>query len=152
MIIMGIDPGPKESGVCVFDFAENKVKYSGIWNDSALLDSIEFLEIEHHVDTTVIERVSCMGMAVGEEVFETVFFTGRIFELSTRNTTRIKRTDVKMNICNSMRAKDANINQALVDRFGGKGTKENPGPLYGVSSHIWPALAVAVTCYDKLTQ
>src|SRR4030065_222075 len=145
MIIMGIDPGPKESGVCIFDFAVNKVVYASVLNNLILLEEIDAIEEANMVDTTVIERVSCMGMAVGEEVFETVFFTGRIFELSTRNTTRIKRTDVKMNICNSMRAKDANINQALVDRFGGKGTKENPGPLYGVSSHIWPALAVAVT-------
>ena len=152
MIIMGIDPGPKESGVCIFDFAVNKVVYASVLNNLILLEEIDAIEEANMVDTTVIERVSCMGMAVGEEVFETVFFTGRIFELSTRNTTRIKRTEIKMHICNSMRAKDANIRQALIDRFGAQGTKKNPGPLYGVSSHIWPALAVAVTCYDKLTQ
>jgi hypothetical protein len=43
-----------------------------------------------------------------------------------------------------MRAKDANIRQALIDRFGAVGTKKMPGPLFGVSSHYWAALAVAV--------
>jgi len=61
-----------------------------------------------------------------------------------------------MHLCKNNRAKDANIRQALLDRFpatgGGKapqiGTKKQPGPLYGVTSHLWSALAVAVTWAD----
>ena len=41
-----------------------------------------------------------------------------------------------------------------VDLFGGKeaavGTKKAPGPLHGVKSHLWSALALAVTHYDQL--
>jgi len=53
-----------------------------------------------------------------------------------------------------MRAKDANIRQALIDRYGpGKdkaiGQKKTPGPLYGFKSHEWAALAVAVTWMDQ---
>jgi hypothetical protein len=43
-----------------------------------------------------------------------------------------------------MRAKDANIRQALIDKIGPQGTKAQPGPTYGIKSHSWAALAVAV--------
>jgi hypothetical protein len=43
-----------------------------------------------------------------------------------------------------MRAKDANIRQALLDLIGPQGTKAQPGPTYGIKSHTWAALAVAV--------
>ena len=39
----------------------------------------------------------------------------------------------------------ANIRQALLDLIGPQGTKKAPGPTYGVRSHEWAALAVAVT-------
>ena len=38
----------------------------------------------------------------------------------------IYRKEEKMNICHTMRAKDSNIRQALIDRFGEVGTKKNP--------------------------
>ncbi|HET6477318.1 MAG TPA: hypothetical protein VFH93_14740 [Thermoleophilia bacterium] len=44
--------------------------------------------------------------------------------------------------------KDANIRQALLDRFGGPaavGRKAAPGPLYGIARDVWSALAIAVT-------
>ena len=48
-----------------------------------------------------------------------------------------------------MRAKDSNIRQALLDLYGGDkrkaiGIKAEPGPLYGIKSHMWAALGVAV--------
>ena len=54
-----------------------------------------------------------------------------------------------MYLCHSMKAKDGNIRQAILDLYGGKdvalGNKKRPGPLYGVSKDIWAALAVAIT-------
>jgi hypothetical protein len=63
-------------------------------------------------------------------------------------TTRIvllPRKDVKMHLCGTPRAKDGNIRQRLLDLLGPQGTKKQPGPTYGVKSHAWAALAVAVT-------
>jgi len=57
----------------------------------------------------------------------------------------VYRKEVKIYLCGSMKAKDPNIRQALIDRLGDPGTKKNPGPTYGVKSHAWSALAVAVT-------
>ena len=58
------------------------------------------------------------------------------------------RKDEKINLCGNMKAKDSNIRQALIDRFGVVGTKKNPGWFYGVSKDVWQAIAVGVTYYD----
>ena len=58
-----------------------------------------------------------------------------------------------MFLCGTPRAKDTNIRQRVIDIFpatgGGKtpqiGTKKEPGPLYGVTSHCISALAVGLT-------
>jgi len=66
---------------------------------------------------------------------------------------RISRRAVKLHLCGSARAKDANIRQALIDRYGGSaaiGRKAAPGPLYGVSKDVWSALAIAVTYQQEL--
>jgi hypothetical protein len=60
----------------------------------------------------------------------------------------LPRRVVKLALCGDSRAKDANIRQALIDRFGGSaavGRKAAPGPLYGIHRDVWSALAIAVT-------
>ena len=60
----------------------------------------------------------------------------------------LPRRAVKLALCGDSRARDANIRQALIDRFGGSaavGRKAAPGPLYGISRDVWSALAIAVT-------
>jgi hypothetical protein len=74
----------------------------------------------------VIEMIASYGMPVGKEVFDTYVWIGRFAEASGMPTNYIYRKDEKMNICHSMRAKDSNIRQALIDRFGVVGTKKNP--------------------------
>ena len=109
----------------------------------------------HHV---AIEMIASYGMAVGKTVFETVFWIGRFYDLCKRlraeSVDRVYRKDVKMYLCNSMRAKDSNIRQALIDRIGPIGKKNNPGPLYKIrgsgGKDIWAALSVAVTYENKL--
>ena len=108
-------------------------------------------------DRMAIEMVSCYGMPVGAETFETCVWIGRFMERFRGECDQVFRRDVKLNLCNSMRAKDANIRQAILDRFpstgGGKtpqvGTKKQPGPLYGISKHAWSALAVGITWFEQ---
>ena len=64
----------------------------------------------------------------------------------------IPRKDVKRHLCGNTTTNDKYVRQALIDRFGEPGTKKNPGRLYGVSGHIWAALAVAITAADRLAE
>lgn len=72
--------------------------------------------------------IASYGMPVGKEVFDTCVWIGRFQQIALPNadTKFIYRKDEKMNICHSMKAKDSNIRQALIDRFGEVGTKKNP--------------------------
>ena len=97
----------------------------------------------------VIEQVTSYGMPVGAEVFETVFWSGRFAErFGADQVQRIPRLKVKLHICLDSHAKDANVRQALIDRFGKPGTKASPGVLYGISGDLWAAVALAVTWWD----
>ncbi len=98
-----------------------------------------------------IEMVQAMGMAVGREVFETVWWTGRFCQAwhDQEAVIRIHRSEVKRYLCGSMKANDSNIRQALIDALGAPGTKASPGATYGVRTHAWAALAVAVTAEAK---
>jgi hypothetical protein len=66
----------------------------------------------------------------------------------------VYRRDVKLHHCQSAKAKDANITQALIDRFAygqpnrGKGTKSEPGWFHGFAADIWQAYALAVFSAD----
>ena len=61
---------------------------------------------------------------------------------------RAYRKQIVMHHCNDARAKDKNIRQAMIDRFGEPGTKKNPGGTYGISKDIWSALAIAAYALD----
>lgn len=153
MKIVAIDPGTTKSAVVVYD--GKKALYAKIAENTVIANS-SF----HDYDHTAIEMVASYGMAVGASTFETVFWSGRFAQQSAICRipfTKVYRKDIKMHMCGSMRAKDGNVRQALIDRFpatgGGKtpqiGTKKKPGPLFGVSSHMWAALAVAVYWWDN---
>lgn len=150
MKILGIDPGPTQSAYVIWDGA-TVLKAQIVPN----ADMIRELEPGLCLGACAIEKIACYGMAVGAEVFETCVWTGRFIErwrdyAGMGDPLRIPRLDIKVNLCKSAKAKDANIRQALIDRLGAVGTKKVPGPLFGVTSHCWAALAVAVTCADQM--
>src|SRR3546814_17637889 len=86
-------------------------------------------------------------MPMGEDSIETVIWTGRFVQAwrDPASVRMVKRREVKSHLCGSARAKDPNVRQALIDQVGAPGLKASPGPTYGVTSHAWAALAVAVT-------
>lgn len=146
MKIIAIDPGTENSSWVVFD--GKKVLQSGDQSNlllRAMLWQGCSRQLRLHDAILVIEKVESFGMAVGKEVFETVFWSGRFAEAWKGTYARIGRKEVKLHLCGSTRAKDSNIRQALIDKLGPVGTKKNPGPCYGISKHLWAALAVAVT-------
>jgi hypothetical protein len=150
MMFLAIDPGPEKSAWVLYNpESQEPIINMGIEENEALIDFFYEYSDDERLDEVVIEMVASYGMAVGASVFETCVTIGRFIQLFSRlPVSMLYRKDVKMHLCHSMRAKDANIRQALLDRLGPQGTKKNPGPTYGISKDIWAALAVAVTFAD----
>jgi hypothetical protein len=143
--VIGIDPGPDQSAYVEFD--GSRVWRRGIVTNKELQDMISFLG----QSPIFIEMIASYGMAVGASVFNTCVAIGWLeCEANARGLKahRVFRKDIKLHLCQSPRAKDANVRQALIDRLGPQGTKKAPGPTYGVKSHEWAALAVAVYGWD----
>lgn len=152
--VLAIDPGYEQSAYVLFDGA--RVTEHAIEPNDQLLARLSSGSWNAGISmSVVIEGIESFGMAVGREVFETVFWTGRFFDRARHRAVqpeRMFRRTVKLHLCQSARAQDSNIRVALIDRFGGSdkaiGKKKTPGPLYGIKSHEWAALAIAVTWWD----
>lgn len=153
--LLAIDPGNTHSGWCIIDTSTCQPVSFGKTDNRQLRDDMSGFVI----DRAVIEMVASYGMAVGAEVFETCVWIGRFFEVTKRHVRcdpeLVKRLAVKVHHCHSAKAKDANIRQALADRFApgqpnyGKGTKASPGWFYGFHADVWQAYALAVYAADK---
>lgn len=144
-MILAIDPGTTESGWVIY--ADGRVQQSGVDENAAILERIA----ESNLCTDLcIEMVASYGMPVGREVFETVRWIGRMAQCwrDPEAVRYVYRREVKSHLCGSMKAKDGNVRQALIDKLGAPGTKAAPGATYGVRSHAWAALAVAVTAAE----
>lgn len=149
-MIAAIDPGSEKSAIVIWD--GSSVAHKAILENYELLCLCRDADAWHDASVFVCERVECYGMPVGKEVFETVYWSGRFMEAvheSGADFHLIPRREVKLHLCQTMKAKDGNIAQVLRDRFGDKGTKKNPGVTFGMNSHLWQAFALAVTCHDK---
>lgn len=148
MRILAIDPGTTASGWCVWD---GSIVAHGVDDNAEVRRMIK--ANDHRASVLALEMVASFGMAVGASVFRTCWWTGRFAEAwiaaGRAEPHEVFRMDVKLHHCKTVKARDGNIRQALIDRLGPKGTKKQPGPTYGVSSHVWPALAVALLVADK---
>ena len=144
-LILAIDPGTTHSGWVTM--SGGRVLQSGVMENGEMLCVCR--EAVSH--SLAIEMIASYGMAVGAEVFGTCVWIGRFMQAyrAPHEVKLIPRMAVKMHLCGTPRAKDANIRQALIDLYGGKaeaiGNAKKPGPLYGVKSHAWAALGVAIT-------
>ena len=152
--ILAIDPGTTESGFVLFDSnapLASAVLDLGVLSNEELRAHLRVTDRWPSANRLVLEDIQSFGMPVGVEVFRTVEWVGRFIEAWYPDPyDRVFRKEVKLHLCQSPRAKDPNVRRVLIDMFGpGKstavGTKRHPGPLHGIRSHAWSALAVAVT-------
>jgi Holliday junction resolvasome RuvABC endonuclease subunit len=156
MIVLAIDPGSTHSGYVLYDADDREVHDKGKCENGDLLSSIYDDRAFLGATNFAIEMAESFGAKVWSQVFDAVVWTGRFVEAWTAGrglpVQLVYRRDVKLHLTGSPRAKDGQIRQCLLDRFGGKeralGTKLYPGPLRGVSADAWAALAIAVTFAD----
>lgn len=155
--IFAIDPGTTESGWCAL--VDGELINSGVMPNAEMVECLQRKHMQLNGYQLAIEMIASYGMPVGREVFETCVWIGRFAQAwhEPDDVRYVYRKDVKLHLCGTTKAKDPNVRQALIDLFpasgGGKtpqiGTKSQPGPLYGVSSHAWPALGVAITTQSQ---
>lgn len=157
-MILAIDPGNVQSAYVLIGDDRKPAEYGKVANDDMLLYVRCLFAREEKPEAVVIEMVASYGMAVGASVFQTCVMIGRLTEaalVSGFPVEYIYRMEEKMAICHDSKAKDANIRQALIDRFAqhdkknGKGTKKNPDWFYGFAKDEWAAYAVGTTWLDK---
>lgn len=152
--LLAIDPGTEQSAWVVVSLPSMRPLGYGLEKNEVVLERCRKLRI----DNAVIEMVASYGMPVGREVFETCVWIGRFKQIlmdRSINAEFVYRKEEKQLICGSMRANDATIKRALIDRFAykapnnGKGTKSKPGWFFGFKADIWQAYAVAVTAVER---
>lgn len=158
--VFAIDPGCVDSAYVRIDADCRPVAFGKVTNETLLK---ELTHIVEKGDVIAVEMVASYGMPVGAEVFDTCVWIGRFVQevhswWSQPRAHLIYRRDVKLHHCHSAKAKDANITQALVDRFAygqpnyGKGTKTAPGFFYGFKADVWAAFALAVYVADTIAE
>lgn len=161
MAFIGIDPGNIESAYVVVADDLSEVLEKGKVENHELMKLLTRFKLTYDIRYVAIEMIASYGMAVGASVFDTCVWIGRFKEHCLKLLWEVEfvyRKEEKLLLCNSMRAKDSNIRQALVDRFApntpnkGKGYKSNPGFFYGFKSDIYAALAVACVFYEKMKE
>ncbi len=181
--ILAIDPGTTESAY-VFYREGGILSFEKIPNRA--MTAIADIAGRGGADRMAIEMPACYGMTVGKSVFETCRWVGifqHAFGLSKTHIVYRKAQNkeegiegVCMHLCHNNRAKDPNVRQAIIDRYGGEEVALNgkkcpkckgkgwfgagrpvcptchgalwerkPGPLAGISTDCWAALAVAIT-------
>ena len=158
MRILAIDPGTTQSGYVVFEPLPVRDPNSpGNVLTHDIVPNEQMVEIvRNSTQARVVIEMMTYCKNGGAEILETCVWVGRLMRAATGGgrfePARITRPQVKSVLCPGRRANDSTIRQALIDLFpplgGGKvpqiGTIHARGPLYGIHSHEWAALAVAV--------
>jgi hypothetical protein len=150
MIILGIDPGPKESGWVKWD-TEKKIPVAMGTDANADVVYIVFRHLVwENAGPVAIEWITGYGQVAGNDTYDTCRWVGRFEQVATRGEViLIPRKEIKLALCGNTTTTDKYIRQALIDRIGEVGTKKKPGPLFGVSGHGWAALAVCLVAAEK---
>lgn len=166
-LILAIDPGPTTCGVVLYDSSARMVleSFAAASVDAALgmireppdRWSTRALVWAPGPPLVAIERVQAAGIS-GASLLQTSEVVGRLQQRALDCGLRVRlvyRREVCAALHVSGAAKDAQVRQRMLEMHpGGTGTKKAPGPLYGVSSHAWQALglAVAVTLMPEDTE
>jgi hypothetical protein len=153
--VIAIDPGYKRSAFVRFDGTTVL--------DHAILDNADLLswidDVKEPGRVMVLESMQLFSSShgVGQEVFDSVFWSGRFAERwQPGRFDRLLRSKVRAHL-RASRGGDSAVRQSLIERFGpykeeAIGIKKKPGPLYGIKADEWSALAIACVWWDLNAQ
>jgi hypothetical protein len=159
LCVVGIDPGPREHAAVML--CGDRVEVVDVAKPSGLTR----LLIDRRVSSVVVayEQFAPFGSSLDDGSLRTIFETGRLVEdmgeamacLPAVQFVGIRRQQAKRFLVGRTSCGDTEVRGALIERFGPTkelaiGTKKKPGPLYGITSHHWAALAIAVTAADQV--
>ena len=158
MIILAIDPGPVTCGVVVYDPQARRVLRS--WKADPVeevLTTISAWKLREGSRLLVaIERVQSTGQS-GASLLQTSEVVGRLQQRALDLVISVVLL-YRREVCSALHVhgagKDAQVRQRMIEIHGGSkeiavGRKANPGPLYGVASHAWQALGLAVVAGER---
>jgi hypothetical protein len=149
MRLLAIDPGPVQSAYIFLEYStpeDISVHDFGILQNEQVLERIG-------TQSVVIEKATPYGAVVGNELFETIYWTGRFAERGHYKVVpvwRMARKAVVAQLCGLAQANDSRVRQALIDRWGGKECTKKGGMLYKVKDDIWQALALGVAWIEQI--
>ena len=152
MIVAGIDPGPDRCGFCVYDTDQHQVQQAAVMPTAEVLAWLKKPNLFLLLDMVAIERVQSYGIA-GGTLLRTAEVCGRLWQAALHAGLPVRllyRRQVLQALDVSGKGnRDSLVRQRLIELHGGtrrraQGVKASPGPLHGVSSHSWQALAVAI--------
>lgn len=155
--ILAIDPGPKTCGAALYDPGAQRV----LWADKAapVASLCDHLWTPHpetpwwgSSPLVLIERVRSYGKS-GNSLFETSEAVGRLYQSALSAGLEVHLVPRKWVVralgadrkdAPGGKTPDSKVIAAMLALVGPKGTKAAPGPTYGVTSHAWQALGLAV--------
>ena len=156
MVVLAIDGGTIQSGYCRME----EDSYGRRLIDFGKTDNADLLRkvMLGEYDEMVYEQFQSYNMPVGQSTIRSIEWNGRYVQAAyerKKNIAQVFRTEEKLHFCNTVKATDANIRRALIERYAkfdfksGKGTKKNPDFFYGVSKDAWTAIAICTLYLDR---
>lgn len=148
-MIVAVDPGSDVSAYVLYDPHQQWLGMFGIQPNAELCDTL-MSRIVAPASILVCEMLGYYGpdYKAGQSMYQTAIWIGRFLQAWSGPHELVLKSTWRAALCGTSQAADKHVIAALTDRFGPKGTKKNPGKLYGVKSHIWQALGIAVAYGD----
>lgn len=146
--VIAIDPGSEKSAFVWWTGKE--ILDKGIHPNHEILEILDAMWREPSI--LVIEKMSHITKG-GKSIVDTLLWAGQFYHAWHGQKVFVERYKVTLALTGKMPSKESDklVKESLIRRFGGPGTKKNPGPVtYGLKSHLWQAFGLAVAHWDHL--
>jgi len=154
---VAIDLGPAQSALALWCLTHDHLKYHEYSDNDDIGAAISLAPFrpDGRPRIIVIEDFVAQGQPFSKIVRDSCVWLGRFMQLGFDMGLPVELASyatISKHLTGNPHSKDAQLRAVLNDRYGGKGTKKQPGGLYGVKDHLWNAVAVAAWYVDRQKQ